>query len=171
MSYLYDDGGKEYNKETYTSDGSYRLSGANTSEEFDRIMHALESKGWITYTREQSFKYAWSTIYKDVLLTEAGLKEVEKTLPQIPLYGLFTQEITTGDQVVDEKINHAKRLFFSEPPTMDNMRSACEALSFVLEPLRKDLKTVIADADVEHFFQLVNKFDRLYQNASASRTA
>jgi len=86
-------------------------------------------------------------------------------MPQIPLIGLVSQEITTGDNAIDAKINQARSLFFSDYPSMDNMRSACEALCFVLEPLRYNgLKSVIADADVELFFQMVNKFDIRHNN-------
>jgi hypothetical protein len=50
-------------------------------------------------------------------------------------------------------------LFFKEPQTMDRMRSACESLSFVLEPLREDLKKYFNSKDTEAFFNIVNNFD------------
>ena len=42
---------------------------------------------------------------------------------------------------------------------MDKMRSACEVLSYILEPLRKDLEKYFKQKDISDFFQLVNNFD------------
>ena len=98
-------------------------------------------------------------LFKNVEITTWGLEEVEKQLPQIPLIGLVDQEITTGNIAVDEKINHAKNLFFSSSSTLDDKRSACETLSFVLEPLRDDLNSFFSTSDVSDFFQIVNRFD------------
>ena len=39
------------------------------------------------------------------------------------------------------------------------MRSACETLSYILEPLREDLKNYFSQKDVSDFFQIVNTFD------------
>jgi len=77
----------------------------------------------------------------------------------MPMFGLISQELKTGDPAIDEKINHAKKLFFADPKTLDNMRSACEVLSYVLEPLKKKLMPTFADADVNIFFKMVNDFD------------
>ena len=40
---------------------------------------------------------------------------------------------------------------------MEKMRSACETLMFVLEPLREELR-VFFKGDTEHFFNIVNNF-------------
>jgi hypothetical protein len=72
---------------------------------------------------------------------------------------LVDQAISTGDYETDERINHAKDLFFREPQSIDRMRSACEVLSFVLEPLREDLKQYFQKGDVSNFFNIVNNFD------------
>ena len=125
-------------------------------------MRALKGKHFVTWDVQPTMNGHFH--YVNVLLSEEGRKEAKKELPQVPMFSLFSQEITTGDLDTDGKINHAKDLFFTEPQTMDRMRSACEALSFVIEPMRKDLKKFIADADVEHFFQLVNKFDIRHNN-------
>src|SRR6202012_5861609 len=114
------------------------------------------------YFLKYRIKAAWARgmyRYSDVLLTDLGIEEVEREKPKVPMIGLVSQEIGTGDKVIDEKINHARKLFLKDRATLDDMRSACETLSFVLEPLRDDLKLAITTADVEAFFQIVNKFD------------
>ena len=77
----------------------------------------------------------------------------------MPLFGLVSQVISTGNSEVDEKINHARELFFDNAQSLDKMRSACEALCFILEPLREDLKNYFNQKDVSDFFQIVNTFD------------
>ena len=98
-------------------------------------------------------------IYKDVQLTDFGIEEIEKELPKIPMYGLINDSISTGNPEVDKKINHAKLLFFNKPQTPERMRSACETLSHVLEPLKKDIGKYFTNKDVKDFFQIVNAFD------------
>lgn len=98
-------------------------------------------------------------LYTGVKVTNLGKEEAKKALPKIPLFGLINQTITTGERERDEKLNHARELFFREPQTFDNMRSACETLSYVLEPLRDNLKYYFESKDVSDFFQIVNKFD------------
>ena len=39
------------------------------------------------------------------------------------------------------------------------MRSACESLSYVLEPLREELPKYFHKQDVSDFFNIVNNFD------------
>lgn len=92
-------------------------------------------------------------------MTNIAIEEIEKDMPKTPMISSVDQEITTEDPEVDDKINHAKKLFFHEPQSMDNMRSACETLSYVLEPLRKDLENYLKSKDISDFFQLVNTFD------------
>lgn len=87
------------------------------------------------------------------------MEEIEKALPNAPLVGLVRQTIATGDKSIDDKINHARNLFFLEPRSKDRMRSACETLAFILEPLRGDLGRIYQPKDVSDFFQIVNTFD------------
>jgi len=105
-------------------------------------------------------------LFMGVEITTWGLEEVEKQLPQIPLIGLVDQKITTGNIAVDEKINHAKDLFFQDSATLDDKRSACETLSFVLEPMRDDLNSFFSTSDVSDFFQIVNRFDIRHNKSS-----
>jgi hypothetical protein len=100
-----------------------------------------------------------SKLYLGVKMTNSGKEEAKKVLPKMPLFGLVNQTLTTGDIERDEKINHARELFFSEPLSMDKMRSACETLSYVLEPLQKSLKNYFGEKDISDFFKIVNTFD------------
>ena len=166
LGYLYEDGGNEYKETSFSADRWYQSAGCYTPKEFMRIMKALESKGWVTYKR-YPVQHPYS--YTEVLLTDAGIKEIEKGLPRNPMIGLVNQEINTGEPATDAKIAHAKNLFFAEPKSMNNMRSACETLSFVIEPLRKDLKGMLSVADVETFFAIVNNFDIRHNKHSTAR--
>lgn len=157
LEYLYENGGGEYRSQSFGSDLSYKIAGCGTSDEFYRIMTALRTHNFITFVALPFSRKYWA--YSQVLLTGAGIKEIEKTKHIQPLIGLVQQEIYTGNPESDANIKHARALFLREPKTMENMRSACEALCYELEPLREKLKLVITAADVEAFFQLVNKFD------------
>jgi hypothetical protein len=75
------------------------------------------------------------------------------------MLSLATQYINTGNPQFDIKIDHAKKLFFKPDSTREDKRSACESLSFVLEPLREDLKSILSTSDVNDFFKIVNNFD------------
>ena len=168
LCYIYKNGGNEYKPIDFRSDQSYLIPECKNQGEFNRIMEALISKGWISYV-DKTPDRGGPVRYRGIKLTESGITEAEKSLPQVPMIGLVNQDITTGDPAIDDKINHAKKLFFSEPPTIDNMRSACETLSFILEPLRDELSPAITVADVNDFFQLVNKFDIRHNKAAVSR--
>jgi hypothetical protein len=95
LSYLYEHGGSEYKGGDYTSSGSYHIPDASNPNEFERMIEALLAKGWATCGVVPLSGNR--TLYKDLKLTEAGIKEAEKGLPQIPMFGLISQEITTGD--------------------------------------------------------------------------
>ncbi len=156
LDYIYEQGGAVYKQLEFTSELSYQIAECENGHEFDRVMTAMKAKGWVNFRTGKGYA---GIRYFGVTLTEVGLAEAKKSLPQIPMIGLIDQAITTGDIDVDAKINHARRLFFSDPPTNDNMRSACETLSYVLEPMRDELSKVISAGDVNAFFELVNKFD------------
>lgn len=156
LKYLYSSGGRENYEFEINSTKHFPLAYAD-QEEFIRIVDYLEDNYFISCGNKHRTNSG--NFYTGVKLTGVGRAEAEKTLPKLPLYGLISQEITTGDFEIDEKINHARQLFFEEPITMDKMRSACEALSYVLEPLRKDLETFFKSKDVSDFFQIVNNFD------------
>lgn len=156
LRYLYQNGGKENKSFDLKSTLDSALAYAD-KEEFARIVDALESDHFITYTKKHPLPA--TTLYMGVKLTSRGKEEAKKGLPQMPLFGLVSQQISTGDIAVDTKINHAKELFFSEPQTLDKMRSACETLSYIVEPIREELKKYFTVKDVAAFFQIVNEFD------------
>ena len=100
-------------------------------EECTRIMDQLDSKYYIKYENKQTLSRG-RVLYMATKLTESGKEEAQKSLPKMPMVGLVDQNITTGDLTRDDKINQAKKLFFQEPQSFDNMRNACETLSYVL---------------------------------------
>jgi hypothetical protein len=159
LKYLYEHGGRENEKFELNSTMHFPLAYAET-DEFIRIVEYLEKQNWIEVGRTHKIgAMASQRLYMGVELTTWGMDEIEKHLPQIPLVGLVDQKIATGNIAVDEKINHAKNLFFKENASLDDKRSACETLSYVLEPLRNDLATFFSSTDVNVFFQIVNRFD------------
>ncbi len=134
--------------------------GYSNPEEFTRIIDQIKTDYHITYTKKEGLSGVdGSNYFWGVKITSSGKKEAEKALPKMPLFRLINQDITTGNIETDDKLNHARKLFFSEPLSMDNMRSACETLSYILEPFRNDLDNYFASKDVSAFFQIVNKFD------------
>lgn len=153
---LYKMGGRE-NKTFEFHTGKRFALGYSDFEEFNRILDHLKSEYFITVSKIHELRPI--KIYMGVKLTATGKLEAEKGLPKIPMFGLVSQEITTGDSETDSKINTARELFFFEPRSMDKMRNACETLSFVLEPLRKDLANYFTTSDVSDFFNIVNNFD------------
>lgn len=159
LKYLYLHGGRENQKFELNSTMAFPLAYADT-DEFIRIVEYLEKQNWIEISKIHKMgAMASQRLFMGVELTTWGIEEAEKQLPQIPLMGLVEQKITTGNIAIDEKINHAKNLFFKENSTLDDKRSACETLSHVLEPLRNDLNTFFSQSDISDFFQIVNRFD------------
>jgi hypothetical protein len=157
LEIIYSKGGKDYKPLTIVNSRDYPLCYCEDGNEFSRILEYLEENFYIKYQDEKmSFD---TTIYRNLLLTDSGIEEVEKDFPKIPMISLVNQAITTGNAEIDQKINHAKEMFFREPQTMDRMRSACETMSFILEPIRQDIKNYISEKDTEDFFNIVNNFD------------
>ena len=155
LTVLYNKGGKNYKNFDLHSSLDFPLCYCDNDEEFERIIEYLHAeKKFITYwgKPDPSGRYY-------IKLTELGIKEAEKGLPQVPLIGLVNQIISTGNSEIDSTINHAKELFHFQPPSMEKMRSACESLCYVLEPLRDKLELHLKHKDVQDFFNIVNNFD------------
>ena len=72
---------------------------------------------------------------------------------------LSSYNIDSGSTEIDRKLNHAYNLFSQDNATIEDKRSACEELSFILEPFRNELTKYFTNKDVNHFFDLVNNFD------------
>ncbi len=157
LKYIYENGGADNKEFEFNSSKDFPLAFASP-EEFERIVDQLEQDHSLNIRKTHNLANR-AKIFMGVKITISGKEKAKKGLPKMPLYGLVSQEITTDDAAVDSKINHARTLFFSDPQTLDNMRSACEALCFVLEPLRTDLANYFTQRDVSDFFQLVNTFD------------
>lgn len=158
LKHMYNNGGNDFKSFDYFNMRDYPICYAESLEEFSKILTYLSDNFLIKWTNEQGMARSMKRYY-DVQLTDYGIEKVEEDLPNIPLIGLVDQDITTGNLEIDQKINHAKNLFFQEPQTMDRMRSSCETLSFVLEPLRQEIKKYISSKDTEDFFNIVNNFD------------
>lgn len=157
LMHLYSQGGNENQKFELNSTRDFPLTYTDTNE-FERIVEGLVKAGHIRYSkRHQTGRVG--LLFMSVELTAMGIDEAEKQLPVMPLVGLVEQQIETGDVSTNERINHAKSLFFGPYATAHDKRSACETLSYVLEPFRDDLASFFTTSDVSDFFQLVNRFD------------
>jgi hypothetical protein len=153
LKYLYEHGGRENEKFELNSTMIFPLAYAEP-DEFIRIVEYLEKQNWIEISRTHKIgAMASQRLFMGVELTTWRMDEIEKQFPQIPLVGLVAPKITTGNIAVDEKINHAKNLFFKENATLDDKRSACETLSYVLEPLRNELATFFLQRMLVIFFK------------------
>lgn len=157
LKYIYSHGGEDYKSIFFDPRNDFTISYAKDREEFERILAFLKDRGLIEFNLEQVI--GGVDFYQNVLLTATGFDKVRESLPKIPMFGLVEQTITTGRPDMDETINHAKELFFKHPQTLDSMRSSCEALSYVIEPLKGEIQKVISSKDVSVFFQIVNDFD------------
>jgi hypothetical protein len=166
LKFLYKNGGNE-NKEFQLNSTIDFLKAFANPEEFSRIVDYLENEGFISI--RGNHKAPMGHFLNGVKVTSEGKKEAIKSLPKMPLFGLVSQEIKSGNHEIDEKINHARKLFFDSSNTMDTKRSACETLSYVLEPLRENLKDNFNNSDVSFFFQLVNTFD-IRHNKETTKT-
>jgi len=158
LKYLYKNGGNEGRKFQIALN-DYPLAYAKSDDEFQRIIEKLIKQEFIDYVRKPSRNMAGEILSFSIELSPLGEKEVEKNLPVVPLFDLVNQDVFTGDSKIDSEILHAKKLFFKTDSTLNDKRSACETLSFVLEPIREDLKTVFSSKDVSDFFNIVNNFD------------
>lgn len=158
LKYIYDSGGADFKPINLGSYPDYPLAFASDPDEFVRIMDYAEDQDFLRYSNKQALAGGLK-MYYDILLSNSGIAEVEKKLPNIPMVSLVNQEIRTGNPQIDMNINHAKKLFFKTDSTLAEKRSACETLSFVLEPLRDDLNSFFSISDINDFFQIVNKFD------------
>lgn len=107
---------------------------------------------------------------RSYLLSESqwGRKLLEELTPAWPLLGLIEQKIETGDLKTDAEIQSARDLFLNRNATEEQMRSGCEKLSFVLEPLRDKLRQHL-DGDTDTFFALVNTFNIRHNKATTKK--
>lgn len=158
LTYLYENGGSEYKSFNFTCN-DYALAYSEDNYDFQNIIEYLIDDGKIEHRHRPAINSARIMINFEIRLTIDGIKYVERELPVVPLGHLINENIFTYNKKIDDSIKHAKKLFFKENSTKDDKRSACEALSFVLEPIREELKKVLTSSDVSDFFEIVNTFD------------
>jgi len=168
LKFMYKKGGKDSSDFEFVSLYDFTIAYATGEKEFNKIMRNLETRNLIQIDANLGMS-GHTVVYRGVMITELGLAEVEKDLPNIPMISLVDQEIATGDAEIDSTINHAKKTFFDAPQSMDKMRSACETLSYVLEPLRKECESLFGQKDIDAFFSIVNSFDIRHNKDSTKR--
>ena len=154
---LYQILGKE-NKTLDQGIGKYSALGYTNYDEFTRILDRLISLGLVDCRDKKRFS-GNRYLYLGISISNRGCEKAKEMLPNIPMIKLVNDSIITGNKEIDQKIHFAKDMFFKQPQSMENMRSACEQLSYILEPLREKSKKYFKTKDVSDFFQIVNNFD------------
>lgn len=158
LKFMYQRGGNHFADFEFSSSEDFTIPYATGEEEFNKIMNTLKARHFIKIETNLGMS-GHIVVYKGITLTDLGIAEVEKELPNIPMIGLLNQTIATGNKEIDEKINHSKKLFFDDPENMEMKRSACETLVFILEPLRSECEVLFSKGDTSDFFKIVNEFD------------
>ena len=142
LKYIYSNGGRENHDFEFNSTIHFPLAYASP-DEFDRILDHLDTEYYISIRKKLPFGGNKHYQYIGVKLTRAGKEEAEKALPKLPMFGLVSQEITTGDDEIDEKINHARQLFFDEPRFVSKLNSKKHLVPFtngVFDLLTKEFR-------------------------------
>lgn len=87
-------------------------------------------------------------------------------LPQQGMEKLVEEALKTDNpKSFEEKIEHAKDLFFSKTSTTENKRSACKTLGDVLELIKKDLPA----KDKSDLFNVMNNFSIRHHNKAQKK--
>jgi hypothetical protein len=156
LEYLYEAGGKESQTFTLNSLADYTITYSPNPDEFNRIVEHLKLLNLIKYKSKDETNTS-KVVFNQIALTIEGFEQAKKSLPSDPMIKLVREDFGLGDNETNEKVNHAIKLFHTDS-SMDNKRSACETLSFILEPLRNELKKEF-NGDTEDFFNIVNNFN------------
>jgi hypothetical protein len=157
LTMLFKTGGSDLKPRKISVYDDYPLAYANDISEFQNIIDfAIDSKELECIDRVVTEEDG-PIFYVDLKFTPKGLKKINKLLNNY--FSLIQPIIDSGNIETDRKINHAVSMFYQDNSTVEDKRSACEELSFLLEPFRKDLDKYFLDKDVNLFFQLVNEFD------------
>lgn len=157
LSILYKTGGNEFKTRTIEVEDDYTLAFANDISEFQRIIDFAISSGELECAKKFGSEEIGTLIYLDLRLTPEGINKISKIINNY--FSIVQPKIDSGNIVIDRKINHAISMFYQEISTIEDKRSACEEISFILEPFRKDIEKYFVEKDVNLFFQLVNEFD------------
>lgn len=166
LDYLYEKGGKESKTFPLNSLTDYTITYSPNPEEFNRIVEHLKLHRYLTYTSKND-EQPLRIVFFEVRLTIEGIEQAKKSLPTDPMIKLIREEFNLGDKDTNDKVNHAIKLFHTDS-NMENMRSACETLSFILEPLRNELKNEFS-GDTEDFFNIVNSFNIRHNKEKTKR--
>ena len=112
LKYIYESGGNDNQEFEFNSTKHFPFA-FSSPEEFNRVVDQLANDGFITIRKSHRLSGSLKNyLFMGVKLTNNGKNEVKKRLPKMPLFGLVDQTIKTGDTQVDEKLNHARQLFF-----------------------------------------------------------
>ncbi len=158
LKYMYDNGGKAFQPiALFNPYSEFTLCYAVNAKEMIGIIDGLITKNYISATKKEMS--AGRSCYLQMTMTQEGIEFIENELPDTQMNSLINSITSTGDIEIDQKINHAMELFLSKPTSIEKLRSACEALSYILEPLRKELTLYFSSKDTNDFFNIVNQFD------------
>ncbi|MBK7110277.1 MAG: hypothetical protein IPH61_14445 [Bacteroidetes bacterium] len=163
LKYIYDNGGKAFKPISFNSKYDYTIAYSEDGNELIIILNRLKERHQIEFTTFEPTPN--EVIFENLLLTDKGVNKILEKNPQILMIDLNHQKIATGIVNLDSKIETARELFFSTPESIEKMRSACETLIHLLEPLRTDLEKYLIKKDVNTFFQIVNDFDIRHNKA------
>jgi hypothetical protein len=158
LRFIYEHGGKEYERRDIQCSRDYPICYAQNDDELMRLTTSLIEQGLIKVGKVHMLTSS-SKSFLDVILTQAGLAKISGEMPKEQLSGLIRGKIQTGQPDLDDRINHAYELFNSANGDMEGLRSACIALAAVLERYRDDLAIAFVKKDTDTFFALVNEFD------------
>lgn len=154
---LYRTGGNEYKSRTIKVEDDYPLAFASDIFEFQRIIDLAISSEDLECSNKTETDQSGTIYYFGLRFTVKGLKKIDRLINNY--FSIVQPKIDSGSAETDRKINHAVSLFYQENATIEDKRSACEGLAFILEPFRKDMDKYFLDKDVNSFFQIVNEFD------------
>lgn len=167
LSIFYRTGGKEYKSRTIEVEDDYPLAYAKDEEEFRRIIDYGLSSGDLECLNTIDTEEQGIIMYLELRFTPNGLKKVVKLINNY--FSIIQPKIDSGNFENDRKISHALSLFYQENASIEDKRSACEELSFILEPFRKEMGKFFNDKDVNLFFHMVNEFDIRHNKESTKK--
>jgi hypothetical protein len=157
LTLLFKIGGNEYKPKTLVVEEDYPLAFSSDIKDFQRIIDFGIKSNVLECLKSFETEEKGTIIYKDLNFTPEGYRKMNKVVNNY--FSFFQPRIDSGNADIDKKINHAYSLFSQDNATIEDKRSACEELAFILEGLKKDVSNFFIDKDISAFFQIVNDFD------------
>lgn len=157
LTLLFKTGGNDYTPRTINVEEDYPLAFAKDTREFQRIVDFGIKSYDLECSNSFSSEEQGTIIYLELNFTPEGFKKMNKVVNNY--FSFFNPRIDSGNKDIDQKISHAFKIFSQTNSTIEDKRSACEELAFILEGFRKDLSPYFTDKDINTFFQIVNDFD------------